>query len=103
MGDSVELFELVLFVIFNVTRVGTTINQISEVRTMKWEYQTVRADTVENFQSTLNKLGGEGWEATSGTYSIGESKKVTLGQGMAPSTAVGTSTWIALMKRAIPD
>ena len=70
---------------------------------MKWEYQIVRADSVENFQSSLNKLGSEGWEATSGTYAIGESKKVTLGQGMAPSIAVGAPTWVALMKRAVTD
>ena len=70
---------------------------------MKWEYQIVRADTVENFQAALNKLGSEGWEATSGTYALGESKKVSLGQGMAPSMAVGASTWVALMKRPIPD
>ncbi len=70
---------------------------------MKWEYQIARADTVENFQSLLNKLGSEGWEATSGTYSIGESKKVTLGHGMAPSTVAGAPIWSALMKRPITD
>ena len=70
---------------------------------MKWEYQIVKADTIESFQSSLNKLGREGWEATSGTYVIGESKKVTLGQGMAPSMAIGASTWVALMKRAITE
>jgi len=69
---------------------------------MKWEYQVLRTDTVENFQSSLNKLGSEGWEATSGTYAIGESKKVSLGQGMAPSIVVGASMWVALMKRVIP-
>ena len=68
---------------------------------MKWEHQIVRADTVENFQSSLNKLGSEGWEATSGTYAIGESKKISLGQGMSPSMAVGASTWVALMKCAV--
>ena len=70
---------------------------------MRWEYQIVKADTVENFQSALNRLGSEGWEATSGTYVAGESKKVSLGQGMPLSMAVGVSTWVALMKRAIPD
>jgi len=70
---------------------------------VKWEYQIVRADTVENFQSALNKLGSEGWEATSGVYSSGEAKKVSLGQGMPSSIKVGASTWIALMKRSIPD
>jgi hypothetical protein len=68
---------------------------------MKWEYQIVRADTVENFLSTLNKLGSEGWEATSGAYAAGESKKVSLGQGMPLSMAVGAPTWVALMKRPI--
>jgi hypothetical protein len=70
---------------------------------VKWEYQIVRADTVENFQSSLNKLGIEGWEATSGAYAAGESKKVSLGQGMPLSTTVGASAWVALMKRTIPD
>ena len=68
---------------------------------MKWEYQIVRADTVENFQSALNKLGSEGWEATSGAYAAGESKKVSLGRGMPASMAVGAPVWVALMKRAI--
>jgi hypothetical protein len=81
---------------------GGSVNQ-KENQFMKWEYQIVRADTVETFQSSLNKLGSEGWEATSGTYGVGESKKVSLGQGMAPSMAVGASTWVALMKRAIPN
>jgi hypothetical protein len=33
---------------------------------LKWEYQIVRAGAVDNFESSLNKLGSEGWEATSG-------------------------------------
>jgi hypothetical protein len=70
---------------------------------MKWEYHIARADTVENFQVSLNKLGSEGWEATSGVYAAGESKRVSLGQGMPPSLTVGASTWVALMKRPIPD
>jgi hypothetical protein len=70
---------------------------------MKWEYQIVRADSVENFQSSLNRLGSEGWEAISGAYGSGESKNVSLGQGMPPSMRVGASTWIALMKRNLPD
>jgi hypothetical protein len=70
---------------------------------MKWEYQIVRADTVENFLSSLNKLGSEGWEATSGAYAAGESKKVSLGQGMPPSVAVGALAWVALMKRSLPE
>ena len=70
---------------------------------MKWEYQIVREDTVEAFQSTLNKLGSEGWEATSGAYAAGESKMVSLGQGMPRSMAVGAPIWVALMKRTIPD
>jgi hypothetical protein len=70
---------------------------------IKWEYQIVRADVIETFQSALNKLGGEGWEAISGAYAVGESKKVSLGQGMAPSMTVGAPTWVALLKRVIPD
>ena len=38
---------------------------------MKWEYQIARADTVEDFVSSLNKLGSEGWEAISGAYATG--------------------------------
>jgi hypothetical protein len=70
---------------------------------MKWEYKIVRSDTVENFESSLNKLGSEGWEAASGAYAADESKKVSLGQGMPPSMRVGALTWVALMKRSIPD
>jgi hypothetical protein len=75
----------------------------NRVKIMKWEYQILRADTVENFQTSLNKLGSEGWEATSGVYAAGESKKVSLGQGMPLSMTVGASTWVALMKRPIPN
>ncbi len=68
---------------------------------MNWEYQIVRADTAETFQSALNKLGAEGWEAISGGYTIGENKKVSLGQGMPLSTAIGAPMWVAIMKRAL--
>jgi hypothetical protein len=70
---------------------------------MKWEYQIARADNVENFEFSLNKLGSEGWEATSGVYAADESKRVSLGQGMPSSMKVGALTWVALMKRSIPD
>ena len=83
------------------TRRGNISYKRKEAKIMKWEYQIVRADTVENFQIALNKLGSEGWEATTGTYALGESKKVSLGQGMPSSMAVGASVWVALMKRAI--
>jgi hypothetical protein len=68
---------------------------------MNWEYQIVKTDSPETFQAALNKLGAEGWEAISGTYTIGESKKVVLGQGMSPSWAVGSPMWVAVMKRAV--
>ena len=68
---------------------------------MNWEYQITKADTSEAFQASLNKLGADGWEAISGTYAVGETKKVVLGQGMAPSLAVGAPMWVAVMKRAI--
>jgi hypothetical protein len=68
---------------------------------MKWEYQITSTETAEAFVSSRNTLGAEGWEAISGNYAIGESKKVTLGQGMAPSMAVGAPRWVALLKRAI--
>jgi hypothetical protein len=73
----------------------------SQRDSMNWEHQVIKADTVETFQSSLNQLGAEGWEAISGTYTIGESKKVTLGHGMAPTTAAGTPMWVAIMKRAV--
>lgn len=47
---------------------------------LKWEYQIVRAGAVDNFESSLNKLGSEGWEATSGAYAADEFKKISLGQ-----------------------
>ena len=73
----------------------------SQRDSMNWEHQVIKADSAETFQSSLNKLGAEGWEAISGTYTIGEQKKVTLGHGMAPTTAAGTPMWVAIMKRAI--
>jgi len=73
----------------------------SQRDSMNWEHQVIKADTVETFQSSLNQFGAAGWEAISGTYTIGESKKVTLGHGMAPTTAAGTPMWVAIMKRAI--
>jgi len=68
---------------------------------MNWEYQVIKADGPETFEASLNRLGAEGWEAISGTYTIGESKKVALGQGMTPSWSVGANMWIAVMKRAM--
>jgi hypothetical protein len=70
---------------------------------MKWEYQIIRAATVDKFESSLNELGGEGWEATFAAYAADESKMVSLGQGMPPSMKVGSSTWVALMKRPLPN
>lgn len=64
-----------------------------------WEYRIVRAETADSFEAALNAAGAEGWEAVSGGYGIGESKRVSLGQGMPMSTQVGTSAWTALMKR----
>jgi hypothetical protein len=52
----------------------------TEPKMVKWEYQIVRADTVENLRSAPNKLGSEGWEATSGGYVTGESKRSPLGR-----------------------
>jgi len=64
-----------------------------------WEYRIVRAEAVEAFEAALNAAGVEGWEAISGAYAVGESKKVSLGQGMPVSTQIGAATWTALMKR----
>ncbi len=70
---------------------------------MNWEYQIIKADLADTFLAALNKLGAEGWEAISGGYTIGENKKISLGQGMPLSTAVGAPMWIAIMKRAIKE
>ena len=61
----------------------------------------MRADCSEAFQTSLNALGADGWEAISGSYGVGESKKVSLGQGMPLSTTVGAPMWVVLMKRAV--
>ena len=68
---------------------------------MAWEYRLIKAETDEIFERALNAAGAEGWEAVSSGYSIGESKKVSLGQGMPLSTAIGASQWSALMKRPV--
>lgn len=65
-----------------------------------WEYRLVRAETAEAFEAALNAAGAEGWEAVSGGFSIGETKKVSLGHGMPVSAQTGTAIWSALMKRA---
>jgi hypothetical protein len=70
---------------------------------MKWEYQIIRAATLEEFEVLLNKRGGDGWEATSAGYAADETKMVALGQGMAPSMKAGALTWVALMKRPVPN
>lgn len=64
-----------------------------------WEYRLVRAETAEAFEADLNAAGMAGWEAISGGFSIGETKKVSLGHGMPVSTQAGSSVWSALMKR----
>ena len=69
---------------------------------MAWEYRLIRAETDELYERALNAAGAEGWEAVSSGYSIGESKKVSLGQGMPLSTTIGASQWSALMKRPVP-
>jgi hypothetical protein len=69
---------------------------------MAWEYRLIKAETDETYERALNAAGAEGWEAVSSGYSIGESKKVSLGQGMPLSTAIGASQWSALMKRPVP-
>ena len=67
---------------------------------ISWEYRLVRAETAEAFEAALNAAGAEGWDAVSGGFSIGETKKVSLGQGMPVSAQAGAAIWSALMKRA---
>lgn len=64
-----------------------------------WQYRIVKADTAEAFEAALNAAGAEGWEAISGGYGAGESKKVSLGQGMPTTTQAGAAVWTALMKK----
>lgn len=66
-----------------------------------WEYQIVRAETSEALIAILNARGRESWEAISGGYGIGESKKISLGQGMPLQTTAGAPMWTTLLKRAI--
>ena len=70
---------------------------------MAWEYRLIKAETDEIYERALNAAGAQGWEAVSSGYSIGESKKVSLGQGMPLSTAIGASQWSALMKRPVRE
>jgi len=68
---------------------------------MNWEYQIIKADSAEAFQASLNELGAQGWEAITGNYTIGESKKVSLGQGMPSSMAIGAPMWVGILKRPV--
>ena len=67
-----------------------------------WEYRMITAEAADSYERALNAAGAQGWEAVSSGYAVGESKKVSLGQGMPLSTAIGASQWSALMKRPIP-
>jgi hypothetical protein len=66
-----------------------------------WEYQLVKAETSDAFQAALNAAGLDGWEAVSGGYGVGETTKVSLGQGMPASTRTGAPLWSAIMKRPV--
>jgi len=68
-----------------------------------WEYQIVKAESSDAFLVSMNTAGREGWEAISGAYGVGESTRVSLGQGMPVSTKTGASMWIALLKRRLKD
>jgi hypothetical protein len=63
------------------------------------EYRLIRLEAAEAFETALNESGAEGWEAVSCSFTIGESKKVSLGHGMPVSTQAGVPVWSALMKR----
>ncbi len=66
---------------------------------MGWEYQVLKAETSDGFQTALNAAGAQGWEAVSGGYMMGEATKVSLGQGMPLSTKAGVAIWTAILKR----
>jgi hypothetical protein len=65
-----------------------------------WQYRIVRVEAADTFEDALNSAAVEGWEAISGGFGVGETKKVSLGQGMPVSTQAGVPMWSALMKRA---
>jgi hypothetical protein len=64
---------------------------------MKWEYQVVAATDLGDFVSRLNRLGEDGWEAISGTYTLGEPETRMMGVGTAEFP--GSPQWVAVMKR----
>jgi len=66
---------------------------------MKWEYQVIIKETLGEFIDALNLSGNEGWEAISGTYSVGTPQRVSVGGGATVERA-GTLQWAAVLKRS---
>ena len=69
---------------------------------MAWEYRIIKAETEALYERALNAAGAEGWEAISGNYGAGESKKISLGHGMPATTQAGAPVWTAVLKRFRP-
>jgi hypothetical protein len=65
---------------------------------MKWEHQVVAKSDLTEFIATLNQSGDEGWEAVSGTYSIGVPQRISVGGGTTVDRP-GLPQWVAVLKR----
>lgn len=66
---------------------------------MKWEYQVITKTDLGDFIAWLNRLGDEGWEAISGTYTLGEPISVEISSRIGSVPAPGKPQWVAVMKR----
>jgi len=64
---------------------------------MKWKYQVVASADLDDFVRQLNLLGKEGWEAVSGTRTLGEPERRMVGGGTAEFP--GSPQWVAVTKR----
>jgi hypothetical protein len=69
---------------------------------MKWEHQVVAKSDLTEFITALNRSGDEGWEAVSGTYSIGVPQRISVGSG-ATVDRPGLPQWVAVLKRVKTD
>ncbi len=68
---------------------------------MRWEYQVVAKNDLEEFMMWFNDLGEEGWEAISGNYTTGKPYSERQPGGY-PMMRPSKPQWVALMKRAKP-
>jgi hypothetical protein len=66
---------------------------------MKWEYQVIAKQDLDEFISCLNKLGDEGWEAISGGNCVGETETVDVPGTRSTMERPGHTRWVAVLKR----